>query len=175
MSIEFFNCKTSYIHALNLSYNLFVDAGEFKRVCYYTNWSENRAVVESRFHLKEYIDPFLCTHLIYAYANINPSKLGIERAYPTEDDGLVSRSGLMFDFTDLKKKNPKLKTILSIGGETSSGNFKVIMGSDKNIKSFAENIYIYINDRNFDGIDIDWEYPGTIYKTEFVYFLKVSI
>ena len=115
MSIEFFNCKTSYIHVFNLSYNLFVDAGGFKRVCYYTNWSENRAVLESRFHLKEHIDPFLCTHLIYAFANINPSKLRIERAYPTEDDRLLPGSGLMFDFTDLKKKNPKLKTILSIG------------------------------------------------------------
>lgn len=78
----------------------------------------------------------------------------------------------MFDFTDLKKKNPNLKTILSIGGE-HSGDFQLIMGSDKSIKTFALNIYIYIRDRNFDGIDIDWEYPGAIYKKEFVTFLKV--
>lgn len=92
--------------------------------------------------------------------------------YPSEDDGKVPGSGLMFDFTDLKKKNPKLKTILSIGGEHSEG-FQLIMGSDKSIKTFVQNIYTYIHDRNFDGIDIDWEYPGAIYKKEFVIFLKV--
>lgn len=141
-------------------------------MCYYTNWSESRAVVDFRFHLKEHLDPFLCTHLIYAFANINPTELRIERVYSSEDDGKVPGSGLMFDFTALKKKNPKLKTILSIGGE-HSGEFQLIMGSDKNIKTFAQNIYIYIRDRNFDGIDIDWEYPGAIYKNEFVIFLKV--
>nr|XP_022324484.1 LOW QUALITY PROTEIN: chitinase-3-like protein 2 [Crassostrea virginica] len=160
-----FLSKTIFRVLLWITLTLQIDAGGFKRVCYYTNWSENRAVVESRFHLKEHIDPFLCTHLIYAF------KLRIERAYPTEDDRLLPGSGLMFDFTDLKKKNPKLKTILSIGVKSSDA-FKVIMGSDKNIKSFAENIHIYINDRNFDGIDINWEYRGSIYKTEFVYFLK---
>ncbi|XP_062586467.1 chitinase-3-like protein 1 [Saccostrea cucullata] len=151
---------------------LYIDAEEFKRVCYYTNWSENRAVVKSRFHLKEHLDPFLCTHLIYAFANIIPQELRLQRSYAEEDDGKIPGSGLMFDFTGLKKKNPILKTILSIGGETSSNNFKVIMGSDKNIKSFAQNIYIYIRDRNFDGIDVDWEFPGTIYRNEFVIFLK---
>lgn len=148
-----------------------MEASGFKRVCYYTNWSEGRAVVEFRYHLKEHLDPFLCTHLIYAFANINPTKLRIERVYSTEDDGQIPGSGLMFDFTNLKKKNPKLKTILSIGGE-HSGDFQLIMGSDKSIKTFAQNIYIYIRDRNFDGIDIDWEYPGAIYKKEFVIFLK---
>lgn len=147
------------------------EASGFKRVCYYTNWSESRAVVDFRFHLKEHLDPFLCTHLIYAFANINPTELRIERVYSSEDDGKVPGSGFMFDFTALKKKNPKLKTILSIGGE-HSGEFQLIMGSDKNIKTFAQNIYIYIRDRNFDGIDIDWEYPGAIYKNEFVIFLK---
>ncbi|XP_048774760.2 chitinase-3-like protein 1 [Ostrea edulis] len=156
-----------------ITITLYIDAEEFKRVCYYTNWSENRAVVQSRFHLKQHLDPSLCTHLIYAFAKINSPQFRLEWTYPTEDDGKLPGSGLMYDFTGLKKRNPNLKTILSIGGETSSANFNLIMGSNKNIQTFAQNIYIYIKHRHFDGIDVDWEYPGVTYKHEFVQFLKV--
>jgi hypothetical protein len=39
------------------------------RVCYITNWSRYRSG-EAKFEI-EYIDPFMCSHIIYAYATID--------------------------------------------------------------------------------------------------------
>lgn len=40
-----------------------------KLVCYFTNWSRYRTGVGK--FLPENVDPFLCTHLVYAFAIIN--------------------------------------------------------------------------------------------------------
>ena len=42
------------------------------RVCYVTNWSRYRSG-EAKFEI-EYIDPFMCTHIIYAYATVDDNK-----------------------------------------------------------------------------------------------------
>ena len=41
----------------------------FKRVCYYTNWSQYRKK-GGRF-LPTNIDPFLCTHVVFAFAKLD--------------------------------------------------------------------------------------------------------
>lgn len=42
------------------------------RVCYITNWSRYRKG-EAKFEI-QYIDPFMCSHIIYAYATIDDNK-----------------------------------------------------------------------------------------------------
>ncbi|PVD37954.1 hypothetical protein C0Q70_00556 [Pomacea canaliculata] len=44
----------------------------FRRVCYFTNWSRDIKVVDTRFDLDD-IEPYLCTHLLYAFAALNAS------------------------------------------------------------------------------------------------------
>ena len=39
-------------------------------VCYYTNWSQYRP--GNGKYTPQSVDPFLCTHLIYAFSIINP-------------------------------------------------------------------------------------------------------
>ncbi len=63
----------------------FTDGGrsrEFKRVCYFGGWSLKRKDNEARTQIDD-IDPFLCTHIIYAFATINTadSKLQVD-IYP---------------------------------------------------------------------------------------------
>ena len=41
----------------------------YKVVCYYTNWAQYRN--EPAKYFPENIDPFLCTHIIFAFAKIN--------------------------------------------------------------------------------------------------------
>ena len=44
-------------------------ASEYVRGCYYTDWSQHRS--KSATFLPEDIDPFLCTHVLFAFALIN--------------------------------------------------------------------------------------------------------
>lgn len=50
---------------------------------------------------------------------------------------------------------------LSIGGWTGSQYFSTICSSESNRQTFISNIMQAVNAYNLDGIDIDWEYPGT--------------
>lgn len=60
-----------------------------------------------------------------------------------------------------KVENPDLKVVLSIGGWThGTGGFALASASAQSRQTFAENALKFITDNRFDGIDIDWEYPG---------------
>jgi GH18 family chitinase len=49
------------------------NADGYKVVCYYTNWSQYRQKIGK--FLPENIDPFLCTHIIFAFGWIKNGKL----------------------------------------------------------------------------------------------------
>lgn len=61
---------------------------------------------------------------------------------------------------DLKLTHSKLRTLVSIGGWTLSSPFFSIARSAQKRVDFARSA-VYVTARyGFDGIDIDWEYPG---------------
>ena len=88
------------------------------------------------------------THLNYAFALINND-------YETLNIQKESRLKLM---VALKKQNPKLKVLLSIGG-WGAGNFSEMAADGKHRKTFARNCLNAVTKYGLDGIDIDWEYP----------------
>ena len=87
------------------------NADGYKLVCYYTNWSQYRPK-KGKF-LPEYIDPFLCTHVIFAFGWIKEGRLTSFEKNDVSGDG---KAGLYQRVVGLKAKNPKLKVILAIGG-----------------------------------------------------------
>jgi len=102
---------------------------KFQRVCYVTNWSRFRSG-EAKFEI-EFIDPFMCTHIIYAYATVDSSKPEIV-PIQKDDTGKNKKRFIndfrMFFFEEqyrelllLKKRNPELKLSIRIGGK--SGQF----------------------------------------------------
>lgn len=62
--------------------------------------------------------------------------------------------------TQLKKQNPALKVLISIGGWTWSKNFSDAVLSDTSRQYFAESAVAIVKKYDLDGVDIDWEYPG---------------
>ena len=56
--------------------------------------------------------------------------------------------------------NNNVKVLLSIGGWTLSSNFPSIAADPVKTQNFAHWCVEHIKDYGFDGIDIDWEYPG---------------
>ncbi|KAK2180319.1 hypothetical protein NP493_450g02061 [Ridgeia piscesae] len=62
---------------------------EYKRVCYYTNWSQYRPG-RGKF-LPENVDPSLCTHIIYAFATMSGNRLA---AYEWNDEDTAWSTGM---------------------------------------------------------------------------------
>ena len=82
-----------------------------KIICYYTNWSQYRP--EGGKYFPENIDPALCTHIIFAFARLNDSKL---EPFEWNDDDSEWSKGMYTRMMALKQKNPKLKITLAVGG-----------------------------------------------------------
>ena len=93
-------------------------------------------------------DPKLLTHINYAFALI-------ENDFETLKIEKESRLKLM---AALKKQNPNLKVLLSVGG-WEAGNFSEMAADEKHRKAFAKNCLNAVTKYGLDGIDIDWEYP----------------
>jgi chitinase len=61
---------------------------------------------------------------------------------------------------ELKKQNPSLKIVISIGGWTWSGKFSDAVLTDTARAAFAASAVGIVGKYDLDGVDIDWEYPG---------------
>ena len=94
----------------------------------------------------ENIDVNLCTHLVYAFAVLNTQSFKLK----VFDDWLDNNLKNYEKFVALKKKNPKLKTMIAIGGWTDSQNnaasYKKMFRSKSLMKTFARwgNIHFYV-------------------------------
>lgn len=61
---------------------------------------------------------------------------------------------------DLKKINPNLEVLYSVGGWVWSDKFSHVAAFDTSRKKFARSCVELMKKHNFDGVDLDWEYPG---------------
>ncbi|CAH1795108.1 unnamed protein product, partial [Owenia fusiformis] len=138
-----------------------VDIDEERRnhriVCYYTNWSQYRPRPGKFF--PENIDPTLCTHINYAFVKLIEGRLA-----PVEwnDESTEWSKGNYEKIVDLKEVNPSLKILLAVGGwNMGSSPFSQMVASNTSIKYFVKTSIKYLRKHRFDGLDLDWEYPGS--------------
>jgi chitinase len=117
----------------------------YKVVGYYPSWGTYQGVDVSQ------IAASSLTHVNYAFANINGGKIVLGDPYA--DKGNFKQLGA------LKKANPKLKMLISVGGWAWSGQFSEISLSNFSRNKFADSVVQFIRDYGFDGVDLDWEYP----------------
>ncbi|MDF2803206.1 MAG: glycoside hydrolase family 18 [Anaerocolumna sp.] len=115
-------------------------------VGYYAAWAKYSGFTPDKLVVSK------LTHINYAFANIS-SDYKVVLGYPDIDSGNIKQ------LNQLKKANPKLKTIIAIGGWSWSGRFSDVALTDKARKAFADSALDFILKYGFDGIDIDWEYP----------------
>lgn len=84
----------------------------------------------------------------------------LEKSYPGDswDDPIRGNFGQLIQ---LKKKYPHLKVLPSIGGWTLSDPFHPLSGNPTYRKRFVDSAMEFLKTYTvFDGLDIDWEYPG---------------
>ncbi|XP_028923995.1 chitinase-3-like protein 1 [Ornithorhynchus anatinus] len=135
----------------------------FKLVCYYTNWSQFRPGTGA--FLPEDIDTSLCTHIIYSFAGMGTNG---------EIDTLEWNDVTLYEtFNDLKTKNAKLKTLLSIGGWAfGTQRFSSMASSPSNRSTFVQSVAPFLRRFGFDGLDLAWQYPGIRDKQHYVTLLQ---
>lgn len=130
-----------------------VDNGKFKVVCYFTNWAWYRPG-EGKF-LPEDIDESLCTHVVYGFAVLDGATLTIKShdSWADIDNNFYSR------VTALRKKG--IRVLIGIGGWNDSlGDKYSRLVLDANARyNFVTNVIEFIEKYEFEGLDLDWEYP----------------
>ena len=97
------------------------------------------------------VDASKLTHINYAFANIVDGKPKFE---------LDTDSLKISKLIALKKFNPNLKVLYSIGGWVWSDKFSHVAAFPENRELFATNCVQLMKKHGFDGVDLDWEYPG---------------
>jgi chitinase len=64
--------------------------------------------------------------------------------------------------TGLKKDNPTLQVVVSVGGgDTRSVGFSDMAVSAEGRKKFVDSVVATVEKYGLDGVDVDWEYRAT--------------
>ncbi|CAD6898629.1 unnamed protein product, partial [Tilletia caries] len=143
-------------------------------VGYWSSWAQYRGVDPhtpacklSDMHLPENINPFIYTHINYAFVFLSDTNFTII-PHETDDRDLSMRMNKF-----LKGANPSIRTSFSVGGWTFTDGptkftggidyskvFSNMVASSANRAAFIKSCISWARDLGFDGVDYDWEYVG---------------
>lgn len=103
------------------------------------------------------------THVNYAFAAINNGGC-------TSADGHADAINFP-ELRQLKSTYPGLRTLISIGGPGTEKDFSQIAATSSTRQDFAKSCIQFMKSTGFDGIDVDWEFPGPLDKQNFTSLL----
>lgn len=105
-----------------------------------------------------------CSHLVYGHAGLNAATNKLESLNPSLD--LDQGKGHFRLITQLKRKFPALKVLLSVGGnadktadESPSTKYLALLESSAARIAFINSAYALIKTYEFDGLDLAWQFP----------------
>ena len=97
------------------------------------------------------VDAQRLTRINYAFANIANGRIVAGFDHDAEN----------FAFLEgLKKENPSLTVLVSVGGWLWSTNFSDMCITAETRGAFIQSVMEFLGTYHLDGLDIDWEYPG---------------
>jgi chitinase len=91
------------------------------------------------------------THIIYSFLHLRGNSLTLDT--PRDSAAIAS-------LVSLKKRNPRLKIMLSLGGWGGCAPCSEAFATYRGRMEFAGSVLRVLSDTHADGIDIDWEYPA---------------
>ena len=97
------------------------------------------------------VDAHSMTRINYAFALLASGRVVLSNP----DD-----AANLEQLTALRKQNPTLQILLSIGGWGGSGGFSDAALTSQSRAVFIESAAAVVKQFDLDGLDVDWEYPG---------------
>jgi chitinase len=97
------------------------------------------------------IDARSLTRINYAFANIVGGRMVTGYRFDAENFAFLN---------GLKKDNPSLTVLVSVGGWLWSTNFSDAALTQPSRRIFVQSVMDFLDRYQLDGLDIDWEYPG---------------
>ena len=91
------------------------------------------------------------THIIFSFCHLRGNRLTIDAG---RDSVTITK------LVGLKKLNPKLKIILSLGGWGGCKTCSNVFSGNDGRKEFAKSVLALNLSFHTDGLDLDWEYPS---------------
>ncbi|XP_066933754.1 chitotriosidase-1-like [Clytia hemisphaerica] len=121
-------------------------------ICFYANWAQYRKG-RGRF-LPHQIPADLCTHITYAHLQVDLTTHELVKRQRNDEF-------LLKELVKLKKKNPALKIIISVGGwkHEYKPRFSKMVQNERTRAIFIQSVLKWIQKTEVDGLSIDWEYP----------------
>lgn len=131
-----------------------------KIVAYFTNWG----IYDRNYNVFD-IPANKITHINYAFAKVEnglitatDSWADYEKPFGNEPSN-APYLGNFYQLKMLKERFPNLKTLISVGGWALSKGISTMAATTLGRKNFAASCIDFIFKYDFDGIDIDWEFP----------------
>lgn len=134
-----------------------LEAGEetldYKVVCYFTNWAWYRQGGGK--YVPEDIDSSLCTHVIYGFAVLHRETLTI-----TPHDSWADIDNRFYErVVAYKKKGVKVSVAIGGWNDSAGDKYSRLVKSAAARAQFIKHVMQFIEKYEFDGLDLDWEYP----------------
>ena len=111
---------------------------------------------------------------MFGFAGLDASNYTIQSLDPFNDLEENWGKGAFKRFTGLKKVNPQLKALLAIGGwNEGCTKYSQMVSTPQRRAIFIESALKMVLDHEFDGLDLDWEYPGLYYHSQCYRMVKL--
>ena len=94
------------------------------------------------------------THIIHSFA------------WPTASGEIRYYEGMIDPNLNQKIHDENRKILIAFGGAGNSDDFGPMAVDSVTRKKFVNNVYDFLKNNNYDGIDIDWEFPQTDAETK---------
>lgn len=131
---------------------------EYKVVCYFGSWAVYRPGA-GKYDIS-YIDPTLCTHMIYTFVGLGHDDT-VKVLDPWQDLPDEYGKDGFGRFNKLRQLNPDVKTMIAIGGwNEGSAKYSEVVANPTRRATFVNSVVKFLDKYGFDGFDVDWEYPN---------------